>query len=135
MDHPSNIPKSGGQIHLDTMVGATPPPSFILNTFTGLIETFTDFLIASINTILYSRNLLAPRTFIAICKYNHAVPQQRHPEVCAWIIKPCSAVSTQLSEGIVRRIVFVVYHNDVRLVERWMFDVNDFPVVPKDRTS
>jgi mitotic spindle assembly checkpoint protein MAD2B len=114
---------------------ASPQPSLVLNTFTGLIQTFTDFLIVSIHTILHLRNLLPPSTFIITRKYNYAVPQQRHLGACAWIIAVCSAIETQLFEGIVRRIIFVIYRDDVGMVERWMFDVDEFPVVPSDQAS
>ena len=111
-----------------------PPPPLILNTLAHLIQTFTDFLIVSIHTILNSRALYPPSTFIKTRKYNFAVPQQRHPKVCAQIMTACSAVKTQLFEGIVRRVVFVI-HQDVEVIERWIFDVDLFPVVPKDEAS
>jgi hypothetical protein len=99
-----------------------------------LIQTFTDFLIVSIHTILNSRALYPPSTFIMTRKYNVEVPQQRHPKVCAQIMTACSAVKTQLFEGVVRRVVFVI-HQDAEVIERWIFDVDLFPVVPKDEAS
>jgi mitotic spindle assembly checkpoint protein MAD2B len=115
------------------MAGPRPLP-LTLNTLTHLIETFTDFLIVSIHAILHLRSLYPPSTFITTCKYNFAVPQQRHPDVCKWILDACLAVQTQLFEGIVRRVIFVIYQ-DAEVIERWIFDVDRFPVVPKDEAS
>lgn len=111
---------------------APPPPWLILSTVARIVETLTDFLIAAIHTILHARNLLPPSTFIRTRKYNLAVPQQRHPKVCAWIMDACSGVRTQVLAGIARRVIFAIYDEDGEVVERWMFDVDDFPVVPED---
>jgi mitotic spindle assembly checkpoint protein MAD2B len=103
-----------------------------LNTFASLIEAFTDFLVVSIHTILRSRVLYPPNIFITTRKYNLPVAQLRHPKVCTWILNACSAIRTQLLEGVVDRIFVVIYTQDAKVVERWVFDIGGFPVVPRD---
>ena len=103
-------------------MAAPPPKHIILSTFTSLIQTFTEFLIISIHTILYSRAIYPPDTFIATRKYNYVVQQNRHPKVCAWIENACLAVQAQLLKGVVRHIVVIIYRQDaedVEVMERW----------------
>lgn len=111
---------------------SAPLQPLILNTFTSLVQTFTDFLVVSIHTILYSRAIYPSNTFISTRKYNFPVRQNRHPKVCAWILDACTAVQTQLLKGVVRRVVVVIYNQDAKVMERWVFDVERFPVVPKE---
>ena len=107
----------------------------IILSFTDLIETFSEFLVASIHTILNARALYPPETFIRTRKYNLEVPQSRLPTVCVWIEKACMAVQAELFRGVVRHIILIIYRQDTEdteVVERWVFDVDCFPVVPED---
>ncbi|PMD16522.1 DNA-binding protein [Hyaloscypha hepaticicola] len=110
---------------------ATPPT--ILTNFQSILQTFTDFLTVAIHTILYERALYPSATFISARKYNFPVRQNRHPKVCAWINDAVSNVSALLLKGTVRRVVVVIYNRDLEVMERFMFDVERFPVVdPKE---
>ena len=70
-------------------------------------------------------------TFIAIHEHHLPVSQHRHLAVCARIPDACSAVQTQLLEGVVRCII-VIYNQDARVIERYGFDSGSLPVVPKE---
>jgi mitotic spindle assembly checkpoint protein MAD2B len=110
---------------------ATPPT--ILTNFQSILQTFTDFLTVAIHTILYERALYPSATFISARKYNFPVRQNRHPKVCSWINDAVSNVSALLLKGTVRRVVVVIYNRDLEVMERFMFDVERFPVVdPKE---
>jgi mitotic spindle assembly checkpoint protein MAD2B len=110
---------------------ATPPT--LLTNYQSILQTFTDFLTVALHTILYERGLYPANTFISTRKYNFPVRQNRHPKVCAWINDAVSSVSTLLLKGTVRRVVVVIYSRDLQVMERFMFDVERFPVVdPKE---
>jgi mitotic spindle assembly checkpoint protein MAD2B len=108
------------------------PPTLLTN-YQSILQTFTDFLTVALHTILYERGLYPANTFISTRKYNLPVRQNRHPKVCAWINDAVSSVSTLLLKGTVRRVVVVIYNRDLRVMERFLFDVERFPVVdPKE---
>jgi mitotic spindle assembly checkpoint protein MAD2B len=108
------------------------PPTLLTN-FQSILQTFTDFLTVAIHTILYERALYPSTTFISTRKYNFPVRQNRHPKVCAWINDAVSNVSTLLLKGTVRRVVVVIFNRDLEVMERFLFDVERFPVVdPKE---
>ena len=44
-------------------------------------------------------------------------------------------MESQLFEGIVSCVVFTISHGDREIVERCIFDIDLFPVVPKDQAS
>ncbi|KAH8589091.1 DNA-binding protein, partial [Bisporella sp. PMI_857] len=99
-------------------------------TFESLLRTFVDFLVVAIHTILHDRALYPHTTFIRTRIYNHEVWQNRHPHVCKWILHASSAVQKQLYTSNVSRIDLIIFQEDGYLVERWWFDVANFPVIP-----
>jgi mitotic spindle assembly checkpoint protein MAD2B len=110
---------------------ATPPT--LLTNYQSILQTFTDFLTVAIHTILYERALYPSTTFISTRKYNFPVRQNRHPKVCAWINDAVSNVATLMLKGTVRRVVVVIYNQDLEVMERYLFDVERFPIVdPKE---
>jgi len=98
--------------------------------FLTFIRTFTDFLIVAIHTILYERNIYPRTSFLSARKYNFSVRQSRHPKVCKWITDAVSAVEAELLKGSAEHIAVVVFDTQDRPLERFMFDVSRFPVVP-----
>lgn len=105
----------------------------LLTNFQSILQTFTDFLTVAIHTILYERALYPATTFISTRKYNFPVRQNRHPKVCSWINDAVSNVSTLLLKGTVRRVVVVIFNQELEVMERFLFDVERFPVVdPKE---
>jgi len=110
----------------------TTPPTLLTN-YQSILQTFTDFLTVAIHTILYERALYPSSTFISARKYNFPVRQNRHPKVCSWINDAVSNVSALLLKGTVRRVVVVIFNEDMDVMERYLFDVERFPVVdPKE---
>ena len=108
-------------------------PATLLTNFQSILQTFTDFLTVAIHTILYERGIYPADTFISTRKYNFPVRQNRHPKVCSWINDAVSSVSALLLKGTVRRVVVVIYSQDLEVMERFLFDVERFPVVdPKE---
>lgn len=99
-------------------------------TFRGFVTSFTDFLTVAIHTILYERSIYPPTSFLSARKYNFAVRQNRHPKVCEWINDAVTAVETELLKGRVARVAVVIYDKSNTPLERFMFDVSRFPVVP-----
>ncbi|KAF2157595.1 DNA-binding protein [Myriangium duriaei CBS 260.36] len=99
-------------------------------TFTSLIHTFTAFLTISIHTILYERHIYPASSFLSTRAYNYPVRQSRHPRVCAWITDAVSSVETELLKSSVSSIAVVIYSPANRPLERFVFDVARFPLVP-----
>jgi mitotic spindle assembly checkpoint protein MAD2B len=111
----------------------TAPPQElpILNTYQALLQTFSDFLTVAIHTILYERSIYPASTFISTRKYNFPVRQNRHPKVCKWITDAVAAVEAEILKGAVEKVAVVIYDLETRPLERFMFDVSSFPLIPK----
>jgi len=99
-------------------------------TYLDFVRTFTSFLTVAIHTILYERNIYPSTSFLSARKYNFSVRQSRHPRVCQWITDAVSAVETELLKGAAEKIAVVIYDPQDKPLERFMFDVSHFPVVP-----
>ncbi|KAI1468841.1 DNA-binding protein [Daldinia caldariorum] len=93
----------------------------------NLLTSFTQFLTICIHNILYYRSIYPSQTFLTSRAYNLPVHQSRHPKVCSWIRDAVDAVKAQLVLGAVQRIAVVIYDGQARVMERWMFDVANFP--------
>lgn len=108
-----------------------PPLSkpLLLTTAHSLHTTLADFLVVAFHTILYERGLYPEQTFILTRAYNFPVRQNRHPKVCRWILDSVAAIQAQMLKNTVRRIAFVIYSQAGGVMERFMFDVDRFPVV------
>ncbi|KAI0541143.1 HORMA domain-containing protein [Xylaria digitata] len=118
----------------------TPPPpalglSLTIPQATRLLTTFTHFLTVCIHNILYYRGLYPATTFLTSRAYNLPVHQSRHPTVCSWVRDAVDAVRSQIAQGAVERLAIVIYDAGGAVMERWMFDVAQFPAwkdLPKD---
>ncbi|KAH7411389.1 DNA-binding protein [Cadophora sp. MPI-SDFR-AT-0126] len=113
------------------MASAAPPyvEPLQLTTPLSLQQTLTSFLTVAIHTILYTRALYPPSTFLTTRAYNFPVHQSRHPAVCEWINSAIASVAVLLQKGTVKRIVVPVFSEEGKVMERFMFDVERFPVV------
>lgn len=99
-------------------------------TFVTFVTAFTDFLTVAIHTILYERGIYPRASFISARKYNFAVRQSRHPKLCEWINDAVDAVEVELLKGTAERVAVVLYSKQNKPLERVVFDVSHFPVVP-----
>jgi len=102
------------------------------NSYASLVANFGEFLVVAIHTILYERNIYSQSSFDASKKYNYPVRQCRHPKVWSWILDAVSAVQKQLLLGTVDRIAIVIYSPLSQPLERFVFDVSKFPIVPRE---
>ncbi|TDZ31367.1 DNA polymerase zeta processivity subunit [Colletotrichum spinosum] len=94
-----------------------------------LLTSFTAFLTITTHTILYHRRLYPPETFVMTKAHNLPVPQSRHPALCEWINSSLAAVQDQLAVGSASKICIVIHSpGSMAVVERWVFDVANFPV-------
>jgi mitotic spindle assembly checkpoint protein MAD2B len=103
----------------------------MLNTQKSLLQTLCDFLTVAFHTLLYTRTLYPPNTFITTRAYNHAVFQNRHPAVCAWINNTITSIHKVLETNSVKRVVFVIFNQAGEVMERYLFDIERFPIVEK----
>ncbi|KAF2401278.1 DNA-binding protein [Trichodelitschia bisporula] len=101
-------------------------------TYTSLVSTFADFLIAAIHTILYERQIYPRTSFLSARKYNFPVRQSRHPKVCTWIADAVAAVEAEMLDCAVERVAVVIFSQQSQPLERFMFDMSRFPVVGKE---
>jgi mitotic spindle assembly checkpoint protein MAD2B len=109
----------------------TPPDPLLLTTADALYTNLADFLTVAFHIILYERALYPSSTFLLTRAYNFPVRQNRHPKVCRWILDAVSAIEAQMRKGTVKRVMFVIYSERAEVMERFVFDVERFPVVPE----
>ncbi|KAF2216881.1 hypothetical protein CERZMDRAFT_108781 [Cercospora zeae-maydis SCOH1-5] len=100
-------------------------------TFVTFVTAFTDFLTVAIHTILYERAIYPQTSFISAKKYNFPVRQSRHPKVCEWINDAVNAVEEEILKGSAESVAVVIYSKHNKPLERVVFDVSRFPVVPE----
>ncbi|KAL4722554.1 hypothetical protein ACLX1H_010434 [Fusarium chlamydosporum] len=111
-----------------------PGPSIPAAQASHLLSSFTTFLTLSLHTLLYHRGLYPPTTFLTARALNLPVHQSRHPGLCTWINDAVASVAAQLRKGTVRRIAIVMHAaKTFDVLERWVFDVETFPVGWGDR--
>ncbi|RDW80873.1 hypothetical protein BP5796_05571 [Coleophoma crateriformis] len=74
---------------------------------------------------------IANRTFLLTRAYNFPVRQNRHPDVCKWILSTVSHIEALMKKGTVARIVVPIHHISTgEVMERYIFDVSTFPSIP-----
>ncbi|KAK9238116.1 DNA-binding protein [Lipomyces kononenkoae] len=98
-------------------------------TFAEVLSAFADFLIVSIHTILYEREIYPHETFMLARKYNFPVRQSRHPQVCDWVRNAIGACMDQMRRGDVSKVSVVILSSIDIPLERFVFDVTSFPKV------
>jgi len=99
--------------------------------YISLVAHFLDFLTVSIHTILYERNVYPAESFISTRKYNYPVRQSRHPDVCEWVNDAVNHIEKELMKGAIEKISLVIFSRWDDPLERFVFDLSRFPVVPK----
>lgn len=108
-------------------------------TYLETLNHFTTFLTAYTHTLLYHRDIYPSTSFVRSRFHNTLVYQSRHPMVCEWITDAIAAVREELLKGVVSKIGIVIFTYDgfdegsgsAKIMERYMFDVSEFPVVEK----
>jgi len=102
-----------------------------MTTYASLVTHFVTFLSVAIHTILYERLIYPSESFLSARKYNFAVRQSRHPKVCRWITDAVTAVEAEILKGIVSCVAVVIFEPvSCKPLERFVFDLRRFPVVP-----
>ena len=72
------------------------PSAQVLDSYQVLVSAFCEFLTVATHTILYERDIYPRASFLSARKYNHAVRQNRHPQVCKWIQDAVAAVEIEM---------------------------------------
>ncbi|KAI6247411.1 DNA polymerase zeta processivity subunit [Erysiphe necator] len=101
----------------------------LLTNSLSLIQTFTSFLTVAFHSILFNRDIYPSSTFILTRAYNFPVRQSRHPLVCRWINDTISHLTPLLLAGSVARVVFAIFNDQAKVMERYMFNIDRFPEV------
>lgn len=102
------------------------------NTFATIVANFAEFLTVAIHTIIWERGIYPDTSFIKAKKYSTPVRQSRHPKVCEFIQAAVDAVREQLLKGTLQQVCVVLYSPLLQALERFVFDVSKFPIVPKE---
>jgi mitotic spindle assembly checkpoint protein MAD2B len=102
------------------------------NAFVSLVANFAEFMIVAIHTVIWERGIYPDTSYIKAKKYNTPVRQSRHPKVCEFIQAAVDAVREQLLKGTLHHVCIVIYSPSLQALERFVFDVSKFPVVPKE---
>ncbi|TGO51570.1 hypothetical protein BOTNAR_0351g00030 [Botryotinia narcissicola] len=134
---------------------ARPPP---LSTPHSLHTHLLSFLTLSIHTILHARGLYPENTFLLTRAFNFPVPQNRHPELCAYINSCVSAITPHLQAGTINTVSIVIYSDSpavapssssanissspptkpypsspsIQILERYIFNLSSFPSIPSN---
>jgi mitotic spindle assembly checkpoint protein MAD2B len=109
-------------------------------TYHTTLTHFMHFLTAYIHTLLFLRHLYPATSFLTTRFHNTSIHQSRHPAVCDWIRDAVAAVRQELLSGSVEKIAVVIYSLDTnggspKILERFMLDVSQFPVVDKNERN
>ncbi|RAL61138.1 hypothetical protein DID88_010477 [Monilinia fructigena] len=109
-----------------------PPP---LSTPHSLHTHLLSFLTLSIHTILHARGLYPQDTFLLTRAFNFPVPQNRHPQLCAYINSCVAALAPHLQAGTIDSLSVVIYSDapfggEIQILERYMFSLSRFPTIP-----
>ncbi|QSZ34578.1 hypothetical protein DSL72_006172 [Monilinia vaccinii-corymbosi] len=109
-----------------------PPP---LSTPHSLHTHLLAFLTLSIHTILHARGLYPSNSFLLTRAFNFPVPQNRHPQLCAYINSCISAITPHLQAGTIDSLSIVIYSDtplggEIQILERYMFSLSRFPSIP-----
>lgn len=93
-----------------------------------LLNTFTTFLTLTIHTLLYHRCLYPQETFLLAKHHNLPIPQSRHPGLCSWINDSVAQIQPLLAQGRLARVCINLHLPEtLRVIERWVFDLDRFP--------
>ncbi|CCF41186.1 HORMA domain-containing protein [Colletotrichum higginsianum] len=107
---------------------SAPPVSIPRPQANTILTSFTSFLTLTVHTILYHRRLYPQQTFLMTKAHNLPVPQSRHPVLCDWINSAVAAIQDQLAIGAASKVCVVIHaHETMAVIERWVFDVTNFP--------
>ncbi|KAF7869966.1 hypothetical protein EAF04_004750 [Stromatinia cepivora] len=107
-----------------------PPP---LSTPHSLHTHLLSFLTLSIHTILHARGLYPKNTFLLTRAFNFPVPQNRHPQLCAYINSCITSLTPHLQSGSINTISIVIYSDTtptLEILERYIFNLSSFPSIP-----
>ncbi|KAA8571297.1 hypothetical protein EYC84_000619 [Monilinia fructicola] len=78
---------------------------------------------------------LPPNTFLLTRAFNFPVPQNRHPQLCAYINSCVAALTPHLQAGTIDSLSVVIYSDaplggEIQILERYMFSLSRFPTIP-----
>ncbi|KAJ8060213.1 hypothetical protein OCU04_010556 [Sclerotinia nivalis] len=110
-----------------------PTRSPPLGTPHSLHTHLLSFLTLSIHTILHARGLYPKNTFLLTRAFNFPVPQNRHPQLCAYINSCITSLTPHLQSGSINTVSIVIYSDttpSLEILERYIFNLSSFPSIP-----
>lgn len=97
------------------------------HTYEDVFQWFTEFFIVAVHYILYIRKVYPVDSFKAVRQYGIVVYQNRHPKVCDWIEHMARSCMQFVKSGRVDKVSLVILANNDLPLERFAFDLRDFP--------
>ncbi|EAU92778.2 hypothetical protein CC1G_01823 [Coprinopsis cinerea okayama7 len=88
-------------------------------------EPLTFNLEVAIHTILYVRQVYPPDLFVRRKKYETPVYQSRHPALNEYISGAVKAVSDEMAQGTVEKVVVVIKNKEQVPLERFIFSIDN----------
>lgn len=101
-------------------------------TYHHLVKQYADFLVVSLHTICYYRNLYDRAYFQRARVYGCPVQRCKHPVLSAYINDVVASVAEELRKCVVERILVVILSAQEVALERFVFDVSLLPVVAQE---
>lgn len=94
-------------------------------TFDQAVAGVSEFIEVAIHTILHVRQVYPPDLFIRRKKYDTPVFQSRHPTLNEYISGAIKAVSDEMAQGTVEKVVMVIRNKEHVALERFIFSVEN----------
>ncbi|KAG2022969.1 hypothetical protein CC2G_000678 [Coprinopsis cinerea AmutBmut pab1-1] len=94
-------------------------------TFNQIVAGITEFIEVAIHTILYVRQVYPPDLFVRRKKYETPVYQSRHPALNEYISGAVKAVSDEMAQGTVEKVVVVIKNKEQVPLERFIFSIDN----------
>ncbi|KAI0735013.1 DNA-binding protein [Earliella scabrosa] len=93
--------------------------------FNQAVRGIAEFIEVAIHTILYVRQVYPAELFVRRRKYDTPVFQSRHPALNEYIAGAVRAISEELAQGNVDKVVVVIKSPDEKPLERFIFAVRN----------
>ncbi|RXW19166.1 hypothetical protein EST38_g6690 [Candolleomyces aberdarensis] len=93
--------------------------------FNQAVAGISDFIEVAVHTILYVRQVYPAELFIRRKKYDTPVFQSRHPALNEYISGAIKALSEEMHQGTVEKVVVVIKNKEHVALERFIFAIEN----------
>eukprot|EP00127_Corallochytrium_limacisporum_P005870 Clim_evm15s214 gene=Clim_evmTU15s214 len=99
------------------------------------VNLLIEFLECAIHNIIYQRAVYDEHVFKRVKKYGVPVVMARHPELISYVQSILTSLKPWIEAKAVETVVCAVTDDQLRPIEKWVFDTVALLPVPGDRTG